>query len=168
MREATFALELVGWSVMTKIASSIRTVVVVLALAHVAACGNFDFGGTLGDPCTTEDDCADDYTCVKCSVQSACYFQEALENQADVNYVCKNYGVGTPTDPRFGAGGGGGSGGTCEASWTCGYDGQATPMCQAACIRSGSEREQTCRVLACFMESGDSGECCSVCTAICD
>ncbi|HUQ03799.1 MAG TPA: hypothetical protein VM261_14980 [Kofleriaceae bacterium] len=135
-----------------------------VALAVVALHG-CDSGGMLGDPCAVEDDCAENYSCVQCSVQSACYFEDALEDAADYEYVCRQFGAGAVTDPRAGGGGGGGN---CASSWTCEYDGQATPMCQAACIRTGSEREQTCRVLACFMESGDSGECCSVCTARCE
>ena len=144
--------------------ASIRSVVIAFAVVTVGGCDNFDFGGTLGDPCTVEDDCRSDYTCVKCSVQSACYWEDLLESPRDFESVCRQYGAGTPTDPRYGGGGGGGN---CSGSWTCAYDGQATPLCQSACLRSGSEREQTCQVLACFMESGDSGECCSVCSAIC-
>jgi len=51
----------------------------------------------------------------------------------------------------------------CSTAWTCAYDGQATPMCEWACVHEGSERAETCSVLASMLESGDPGECCSVC-----
>jgi hypothetical protein len=62
-----------------------------------------------------------------------------------------------------GAGGGGSSGGTCSNTWTCAYDGQATPMCSWACAQTGTERTQSCQVLASYMTSGNAGECCTVC-----
>lgn len=62
-----------------------------------------------------------------------------------------------------GAGGGGDNGGTCSNTWTCAYDGQATPMCSWACTRTGTERTQSCQVLASYMTSGNAGECCTVC-----
>jgi len=69
----------------------------------------------------------------------------------------------------YGGYSGGGDDGTSSSSdcgesvWTCEYDGQATPMCQWACTYSGSERSQTCEVLASMLESGDPSECCTVC-----
>lgn len=53
--------------------------------------------------------------------------------------------------------------GTCSDVWVCGYDGQATPMCQWACAHTGSERADTCAVLASMLESGDPTECCTSC-----
>jgi hypothetical protein len=139
-----------------------RSVLPVAAM--LSGCELFDPGGTLGDACTFESDCAEDYSCVRCSIQSACYFSDLLDRSSTFEYVCDSYGAGTPTDPRYVPQGGGG--GNCSGSWTCGYDGQATPLCQSACLRSGSERAQTCKVLACFVESGDAGDCCSVCSDV--
>jgi hypothetical protein len=55
------------------------------------------------------------------------------------------------------------AGSSCSNAWTCNYDGQATPMCLAACNYTGSQRTQTCQVLASMVTSGNAGECCTVC-----
>ena len=57
----------------------------------------------------------------------------------------------------------GSSGSSCSKAWTCAYDGQATPMCSWACTKTGSERSQTCAVLASMLDNGNAGQCCSVC-----
>ena len=54
--------------------------------------------------------------------------------------------------------GGGGSTTDCSGAWTCPYDGQASPMCQWACVRTGSERAQTCQVLASMV--ANPADCC--------
>lgn len=54
------------------------------------------------------------------------------------------------------------SGGTkdCSKAWTCPNDGQATPMCQAACNYEGDARRQTCAVLKSMLDSSGM-RCCS-------
>jgi hypothetical protein len=132
-----------------------------LAVASLGGAGCVETGGHLGDNCSSDSDCADDYTCVQCSGQNSCYFVEYLRGPMDFEYVCRQYGIGTPTDPRYSSGGGD----SCESAdvWTCVYDGQATPICQSACIHTGDERTQTCAVLESFLESGDASECCRAC-----
>lgn len=124
--------------------------------------------GTLGDDCSSDSDCSGSYSCVQCSGQNTCYFEDSLDGDSDYEWACDQYGSGTPTDSRYRGSGGSTSGsstsGSCgESVWTCAYDGQATPMCQWACSHSGSERQQTCQVLAGMVESGNAGECCTVC-----
>lgn len=67
------------------------------------------------------------------------------------------------TDTGWSVEPGTGDTGTCSDVWTCAYDGQATPMCQWACAHTGSERAETCAVLASMLESGDPTACCTSC-----
>ncbi len=55
--------------------------------------------GSLDDPCSGDDDCADHLTCVGCSGGGVCHYD------SDHSYVCASSGLGTPT----GSGGGGSS-----------------------------------------------------------
>lgn len=84
-----------------------------------------------------------------------------------VGTTCSGLSCTSTTNPSSctvpGAGGGSTPGGTCDNTWTCQYDGQATPMCSWACTQSGTQRTQTCQVLASMMTSGNAGECCTVC-----
>ena len=62
-----------------------------------------------------------------------------------------------------GTGGGAGSGGDCSGAWTCAYDGQASPMCQAACAYSGQQRTFTCQQVVNLVGASLASSCCSVC-----
>lgn len=138
--------------------------IAVFVLGGIAACA--DTKGYLSDDCSTDDDCADSYSCVKCSSKNTCYFQSQLNGPDDYEWACEQWGSGTPTDSRYSGSSGSsssGGGGDCSKAWTCTNDGQATPMCKAACNYSGSQRTQTCEVLASMLESGNAGECCAVC-----
>lgn len=75
----------------------------------------------------------------------------------EVNAESKSAGSGG----GGGGGGGDGSGEDCSKAWTCAEDGQATPLCGAACTYTGSQRTETCAVLGGFGEKAKS--CCSVC-----
>lgn len=61
------------------------------------------------------------------------------------------------------SGGTSSSGGSsnCSKAWTCANDGQVTPLCNAACAYTGTQRTQTCGVLAGYGASVK--KCCSVC-----
>lgn len=112
------------------------------------------FMGTLGDECMENYDCSFDYTCVRCSAKSTCYFSDSLKANSDYEWACTTYGSGTPTDERYtgtaaggsggggsgstSSGGGGGSGGAGSDDWayTCpgGSGGGGTvPIPRGAC-----------------------------------
>jgi len=139
----------------------------VAALTFLGLGGCRGGEGTLGDECSTESDCADRYTCVKCSRTNSCYFDDMLDSASDYERVCSYYGEGTPTDSRYRSSSGstssGGSSTTCNSAWKCTYDGQATPVCRAACNYSGTQRTQTCSVLKSMISSSSVSSCCPMC-----
>lgn len=55
----------------------------------------------------------------------------------------------------------GGTSSSCSKAWTCANDGQATPMCQAACVYTGTQRQQTCQLLLKMTSQG--AKCCTAC-----
>lgn len=87
-----------------------------------------------------------------------------------VGTTCGGFSCTSAGDPSTctvpgggGTGGGSGSGGDCNAAWSCTADGQAGPMCQAACAYSGQQRSFTCQQLVNLVGSALASSCCAVC-----
>ncbi|MFZ5443166.1 MAG: hypothetical protein ACOZQL_24370 [Myxococcota bacterium] len=80
-------------------------------------------------------------------------------------FSCTSPGdASTCTVPGSGGSGGGSGGGLdCGGAWTCTYDGQASPMCQAACAYSGQQRTFTCQQVVALVGSSLASSCCTVC-----
>jgi hypothetical protein len=120
----------------------------------LSACGKDD-----GEACNpqSENDCGSGFD----DTESSCLACPASSGYSNVQGVCTT-GLQASTSacaeawPEA-------AGAQCDGAWTCAYDGQATPMCGAACNYSGSQRSQTCAVLASMVESGNAGQCCTVC-----
>ena len=138
----------------------------ISVIALVAAIWLVGCGGTLADDCTVDSDCAASYECIECSIRNTCYYDDSVNSDWMHEYVCDKYGTGSPSGGGHttsgGPGGAGGGGTHCGSNvWTCSYDDQVTPICQAACAYSGSERQQTCSILDEF--GSHNRQCCTVC-----
>lgn len=81
--------------------------------------------------------------------------------------TCSGFSCTSSGDPQScsvpgGTGTGGGGGGSqCGTAWSCAYDGQASPMCQAACAYSGQQRSFTCTQLVTLVGASTASSCCS-------
>ncbi|HVJ92237.1 MAG TPA: hypothetical protein VM580_20695, partial [Labilithrix sp.] len=72
-------------------------VIAFVGLISLGGCG----GGTLGDDCDVESDCASDFSCVECSVRNTCYYDDLLDDDGGFERACSAYGSGSPTDSRY-------------------------------------------------------------------
>jgi|tagenome__1003787_1003787.scaffolds.fasta_scaffold20584665_1 hypothetical protein len=125
----------------------------------VAGCGKGE-----GEQCNPEtyETCGSDFD----DTSISCLSCPSSKGYSSVQGVCTTSLSASSTacaEAYSAPGGSGGSGLNCNQAWTCAYDGQATPMCGAACNYTGTQRSQTCQVLASMVTSGNAGECCSVC-----
>lgn len=126
--------------------------------------GNGGGGGSTSGTCATYSAALGRAVCEPNSTSASCSGHYLGDGTSCSAFTCS-----TPTDPSTcsagggNAGGGGGTTSDCNNAWTCATDGQATPMCQAACAYSGSQRTFTCGQLVTLVGSSTASSCCTVC-----
>ena len=133
-----------------------KTSALVLVALFLTACGKAE-----GEPCNAAqyEECGSGFD----SESSSCVACPAEKGFSSVQGVCTTDLHASESACLSAWGGTTGGGGDCNNAWTCAYDGQASPLCMAACTYTGTQRTQTCQVLASYMTSGNAGECCTAC-----
>lgn len=136
-----------------------KTISAILVALFLTACGA---EGDACNPASGEDLCGSwlDYESVTCA---ACPASAGYGSLQGVCTTSSSVSASECAEVWPAPSGGGGGATDCNNVWTCAYDGQATPLCMAACSYSGTQRMQTCQVLASYMTSGNAGECCTSC-----